>query len=633
LRLTQDTIFNSFVSNSHDTKRLIDRFTQQISSGKKINNSFEDSNIYQESLKFDSQINRYNGIVERIKKAKLITDSSDSALSTMNDSLKDMRTKLIQASNDTLTKDNLKSISISLKAQRDNLLRVANSSINGIYLFSGSAVGVKPVDERGNYHGNDKSLVVELDHSLTSEYSIDGKSLFFGVDENIQKSVVNNVQLINNDQNSTNYKKPLSTDDKIKDLFGTNDSTFYFYLNGTDREGGAVKEKISLNADDKVSDLIDKISSAYKDSVNVSYENGFIKIQDKQSGLSKLDFSMRASTQNVNSTRDLTSSLNFNRSNQNEALSGVDASTYFKKEGNRLLSNIPLIENGSIASSSTKLSQISDSSLDGKSFQMNLKDIKGVDKVVTVNLGSSSTFTLNGNSYNIYDANPDPLSGSDVPTKADDFTISQLNSIISLAMSGSVPNSNAKEDIDDAIKVAKESVKVDLSNKGELQITDLSNSKEDFLFSIYESNIDDMSSDSSLRFNSNSAVIDSDPQIDLFGDLDEIIKSVDEAIKDPGSSLKSLKNITIEGSLSKMDSLLSHISNAQSKIGAISQNMDKESQKADALKLNVTELKSNISDIDIAETIIKYQQLTLNYQAMMSTISKVNSLSLLNYIK
>ena len=633
MRLTQDTIFNSFVSNSHDTKRMIDRFTKQISTGKKINKSYEDSTIYQESLKFDSQINRYNAIVERIKKAKLITDSSDSALSTMNDSLKDIRTKLIQASNDTLTKDNLKSIAISLKAQRDNILRVANSSINGIYLFSGSAVGVKPIDDNGNYHGNDKSLVLKLDHSLSSEYSIDGKSLFFGVDENIQKSVVNNVQLRNNNQNSSNYKKPLSIDDKIRDLFGTNDSTYYFYLNGTDHNGDAIKKKISLNADDKVSNLIEKISSAYKDSVNISYENGFIKLQDKQSGLSKLDFSMRASTQNVNATRDLSSSINFNKTEQNEALSGVDASTYFKKEGNRLLANTPLIANGSIADSSAKLSQIAGSSLDGKSLEMNLKDIKGVDKVVTINLGSNSTFTLDGKSYNIYDANPDPSSGTDVPTKADDFTISQLNSIISLAMSGTVPSSNTKEAIDDAIKIAKESVKVNLSNKGELQITDLSNSKEDFAFSIYESGIDDMSSDSSLRFNSNSAVIESDPQIDLFDDLDKIIKSVDEAIKDPGSSPKSLKNITIEGALSKMDSLLSHISNAQSKIGAISQNMDKESQKAEALKLNVTELKSNISDIDIAETIIKYQQLTLNYQAMMSTISKVNSLSLLNYIK
>jgi len=221
VRVSQDTIFNSFVSNSHDSKKMIDKFTEQISSGKKIGKSYEDSSIYQETLRFDSQINRYDGIVNRIKKANLITNSTDSALSTMTDSLRDIRTKLIQASNDTLTKENLKSISISLKAQRDNVLRVANSSVNGTYLFSGTAVNIKPIDKDGNYHGNDKALMVELDHALKSEYSVDGKSLFFGVDENINKSVVNNVQLINKDQSSKNFGKPLSKDDSIKDIFGT----------------------------------------------------------------------------------------------------------------------------------------------------------------------------------------------------------------------------------------------------------------------------------------------------------------------------------------------------------------------------------------------------------------------------
>jgi len=633
MRVVQSTIFNSFVSNSHSAKDLIDRYTNQISSGKQIDKSYQDSSIYQDTLRFDSQINVYSGIEDRIKKSKLITNSSDLALGSMNDSLKDIRTKLIQASNDTLTKDNLESIAITLKANKDNLLRLANSSVNGTYLFSGTAQKVKPFDEDGNYHGNDKALKVELEKSNESDYSIDGKSIFFGLDKNVHKSVVNNVQLTNQDQNSENFGKPLSSDDSVKDIFGTSDSTFYFYLNATDKDGTSIKTTISLNANDKISDLEEKISSAYSDSVNVSFDNGFIKVEDKGAGPSKLDFQMIASSESVTKTSQLTNPLNFNKSNQTLAQSGMDDSLYFKKEDNKLSANVPLLVDDEIASDSTKLSQISNRSLTGKTLKMRLTDVDGNDVSVNIKLNNQSTFKIGSTTYNLYDANPNPQSGADIPTKADDFTLGQLKSIISIAMSGQRPQANTKEAIEDAILESEKSVKVTQSPKGELEITDLSNKGNDINFSLYQKDSDNMSNDSLIKFNSNRAVVSSDPQIDFFKDLDSIIRAVDEAIKNPGENLDHLKNITVESSLSKIDSLLSNVNSAQAKIGSIANNLDKESSKAEAMKVNVTELKSNVADIDIAQTVMKYQQITLNYQAMMSTISKVNSLSLLNYIK
>jgi flagellar hook-associated protein 3 FlgL len=89
----------------------------------------------------------------------------------------------------------------------------------------------------------------------------------------------------------------------------------------------------------------------------------------------------------------------------------------------------------------------------------------------------------------------------------------------------------------------------------------------------------------------------------------------------------------IRNAISKIDVLTNHVSNSHVKIGSITNNLDNENAKAATMELNVAEFKSKISDVDIAETIMQYEQVSLNYQAMMSTISKVNSLSLLNYIK
>jgi flagellar hook-associated protein 3 FlgL len=166
-----------------------------------------------------------------------------------------------------------------------------------------------------------------------------------------------------------------------------------------------------------------------------------------------------------------------------------------------------------------------------------------------------------------------------------------------------------------------------------LKIKDLSENDKDIKFSIYDKDADDFTKGSSLSFNSNHAVVASESKINFFKDLDDIIKSVENAILTPGSDDKNLKSMGVRNALSKIEVLTNHISNSHVKIGAITNNLDNENAKAATMELNVAEFKSKISDVDIAETIMQYEQVSLNYQAMMSTISKVNSLSLLNYIK
>jgi len=43
-------------------------------------------------------------------------------------------------------------------------------------------------------------------------------------------------------------------------------------------------------------------------------------------------------------------------------------------------------------------------------------------------------------------------------------------------------------------------------------------------------------------------------------------------------------------------------------------------------------LHSSVVDTDLAESSLKLAQLRLNYQAMLSTVSKVSQLSLVNYL-
>ena len=630
MRITQGAIYDKFLRDQSSAKEKIDRLTKQISSGKKIDKSYEDSRVYMDSMRLDSQISQYKNIQDRVSKSRLIANTTDSSLSSMDDILRNFKTKLIEASNGTLNKANLKSLATELKEYREDLKRVANTSVNGEFIFSGTAVNIKPIDDNGEYRGGDKALKTELGNGVDIDYSIDGKSLFFGTDRNVNKTISTNSLLKSQDS------KTITADNNIEDLFGKGSGDYYFYIDATTHDGESIKNKITLNSDDKISDLLDKIGETFgKDSVDVSLsEYGNIEITDKKSGASMLNFNLKGSDESVDDISSLNYKVDFNISDYQFAKDGVDDSAYFKKDKNILSSNISLVADGKIATPSTKLSEISKSSLDSKTFVMNLTDINGQDREVKIDLSNNgSTFTLDGNSFDIYDANLDKTTNQAVKTKADDFTISQLNSIISLATSGKTPISNDKDSIEDAIKDAKELVDVKINNSGKIEIEDLSNSKNDIKFSLYDKDASDITKKTSISFMSNKAIVTNDPQIDFFKDIDNIIRSVEKSITDVGVNGDFLKNISIKDSISKIDTLQNHLNEHLTKVGAIEKNLDSEENKAQALELSTKELQSNIEDIDIAKTIIEYQQLSLNYQAMLSTISKVNSLSLLNYIK
>jgi flagellar hook-associated protein 3 FlgL len=60
--------------------------------------------------------------------------------------------------------------------------------------------------------------------------------------------------------------------------------------------------------------------------------------------------------------------------------------------------------------------------------------------------------------------------------------------------------------------------------------------------------------------------------------------------------------------------------------------LDAASQRSELLLLNTQILRSEVLDTDVAEASMRLQQLSLNYQAMYSSISRISQLSLVNYL-
>jgi flagellar hook-associated protein 3 FlgL len=241
---------------------------------------------------------------------------------------------------------------------------------------------------------------------------------------------------------------------------------------------------------------------------------------------------------------------------------------------------------------------------------------------------SGSTFSVNGTSYNIYDAEGNV-------TSADDMTYQQLNDVVAMVASGNLPTSNDKAGYDDAVERAKGSVDVSLDYRGRMQIKDKLNASSKIKFSMYDSSSNDFSSQkgNSLSFMSNNAITVDEPSIDFFKDLDQMIQAVrDGKFSADATSAGDPRNMGIENAIRRLDHVSDHIEKEHTKIGSLSNALNTAYQRSDLLSIQVQTLQSQISDVDIAEAIAKYNQVSISYQAMLSTIAKVNSMSLLNYM-
>ncbi len=689
MRVTSSMYYHSLygTNNSKINNELFD-VNKQIASGLKIQYAKDDVATFTQTMRLDNEMTTLGQVKKSTESGYKVSNQSDVVLNEFETSMNRMRTLLLQAANGASDDISQDAIAEELKGIKKNLKSLANTSINGQYLFSGSSVNVKPIDDNGKYHGNDKSMNAFLGSNNQQQYNLTGSELFLGEEHNTKREITSNV--INNNLIDDGV---ITTDSSIRDLMGDidNDKTTvnknYFYIRGIKSDGTAFKKKLELDDTAKVSDLLTDIGKEYGNSgnldlVNVTLNsNGEIVVQDKQNGSSKLDFHMVGAVDfndtgraNVDDIDDLNSGESdydkvkddndgdtnhlfvheFIKSGLKPASGAADKiegivydRTQFSQDGAKLSSNVTQVlkADNAFASPSTKISEVADltrgeGTLDGTVFNLSGKDIGGNDYSFEVHLDKNdpndsnkngSYFTPDGGTtkYHIYDMDPNGRKAVD----ADEMTFQQLMDTVNMAVTNTLPAADTADKYDEAIQESNVKGKTELSYDGKITFSDQTSSITKASIALYDSNSDNFTKDASvMTFNTNNALTISDPKTDFFKTIDEVITSVSDHTNYPDAENANPNTIGIENAIQKMDDLQSHVARMHSKVGAQSNTLNTSLQRTQLLEVSTTTLRSSVIDTDVAEASLKLQQLTLNYQAMLSTVGKISKLSLVNYL-
>ena len=712
MRVTSSMYYKSMYSsnNSQLNSKLFD-VNKQIASGLSIQYAKDGVSTFVETMRLDNELASLEQVTKSTESGYKLSNQTDTVLNEFDDTMKRMRTLLLQAANDTNSEQSLDALASELRGIENHFKNLGNSSINGQYIFSGSATNVKPIAPDGTYRGNDLPISSFTGSGTQQQYNITGSELFLGEEILVKRQITTNV--VNNNLSKTypDFTNPtqlgqttmLTVDDTVRDMMGDIDNNIdtvnaknHFYINGVRSDGLSFNEHITMRDDESIDSLLNKIGDLYGntpnlDIVNVSLNSfGQIVVEDKIKGSSKLDFHMVGavdfdsanggdsadiSDAAIYGTPGLISNLDGGETNFGEILnptppavanllhvkefvksdftaasgvaSNIDALLYdrtqFVQEGSTLSSSIAQIkkDGNAFASESTKISEVADlsqgtdSTLDGTQFTLSGTNIYGVafdariDYKNTANGGS--TFTLDGGvtNYSIFDMGT-PRSA----VNADDMTYRQLMDVMNMVVTGQIPAStNTDTDYDKAIYSSNFNGGTYLSNDGKIQFKEINSSETKASISIYDSNSGDFSKDAPvMSFNSNNALTVRDPKTDFFKTIDEIITSVENYRTYPDSEYGDPRNVGIENAISMIDDLQDHFSRSHATVGAQSNSLTRALEQSELLKLSTKTLRSSVVDTDLAEASLILTQLTLNYEAMLSTVGRVSKLSLTNYL-
>lgn len=677
MRITNSMHYREMYGDNNKTAKALFDVNKQIASGQMIQYAHEDNVAFIDTMRLDNEVTTLTQVKKSTQSGYKLSTQTDTVLGDFSKTLDSIKTKLVRAASDEHSSSSLEAIGKELRGLQTHLFSLANTSINGQFLFSGSQTSTKPIDDNGRYQGNDADLKAFLGHEVEQKYNISGQELFLGEESKTARKISTNIKQLDLNALYPHLMQPnitaenlgeehyITTQSSIRDLMGDNnaqidsaDAKHFFYVQGTKHDGESFKAKYAMRDDESVAALMEKITNDFGGSevVNVTLnKHGQIEIEDLIDGSSKLDFHMvgavefgaplgSGSLADVADTAALAAgSTDFESAAQsgglyvkefirsglsNDASIGIEGIVYdgvkFEQDGQFLQGNVAQVLKGSnaYATDSTKLSEVFSNLSSALHVAGNRLD--GTAFSIDIDLSNDPVSVGGDYAYTVLDATGNP-------TSPQNMTYRQLLDTVNMAMNAQDPTLTGYQQ---AIINANQNSSMTLSYDGRVTLEDHGTTHTQASLAIYDTNSGNFAAGASMAtFNANNALTLRDPKTDFFAQLDEVIRAVEQGkMRAEGEDADEPRNIGIQNAIQVIDDLGDHVSRLQTRAGTQSQSLNAAVTRTDMLLLNSNKLRSEVIDTDIAEATLRLQQLQLNYQALFSTISKISQLSLVKYI-
>ncbi|MRH41971.1 flagellar hook-associated protein FlgL [Aquibacillus halophilus] len=192
MRVTQSMLTNNMLRNLSNSYNNLDKYMDQLSTGKKINKPSDDPVVAMKGMNYRSQVSNVEQYQRNISEVHNWMDNSDSSLGEATQTLQRLRELAVQASNGTYEKGQRENIAEEVDQLKEHLVEIANTKVNNKYIFNGTSTTgteqadgsyTKPVtvDNNGivtNVSANGEAVNIEVTNGTKLQTNINPANVF-----------------------------------------------------------------------------------------------------------------------------------------------------------------------------------------------------------------------------------------------------------------------------------------------------------------------------------------------------------------------------------------------------------------------------------------------------------------------
>lgn len=146
LRVTSNMMNSQLLLNLNRNARTMNDTQLQLSSGRKINKPSDDPVGITYSLRYRAELSSNEQYTKNVDSSLSWLDYNDTVLGQAGDVVQKLRELTVQASTGTNPQSALDSINKEVLQLKEQLVDIANSTLNGKYIFNGEQYNTKPYD-------------------------------------------------------------------------------------------------------------------------------------------------------------------------------------------------------------------------------------------------------------------------------------------------------------------------------------------------------------------------------------------------------------------------------------------------------------------------------------------------------
>ena len=178
MRVANKTVYDMVKFDLARINEELNKANRVVTTGKRITDLSDDPVRLSEALNIRSVLSNLEQLGRNINMGRSWLATSESVLSQVQDLISDTRALCVQMVNGSINAEQRAIAAATVQNTLDEIVSLANTEVNGRYVFAGWKTDTVPFDGDGTYNGDNHAFAIKIGNDTTVEVGSDGEAVF-----------------------------------------------------------------------------------------------------------------------------------------------------------------------------------------------------------------------------------------------------------------------------------------------------------------------------------------------------------------------------------------------------------------------------------------------------------------------